>query len=337
MFVLQSYPLAVVFCVVTMLCWGSWANTQKLAGRTWRFELYYWDYVLGVFLMAIIFAFTLGSFGSGGRSFLVDLQQADPANCLSAFFGGVVFNLANILLVAAIATAGMSVAFPVGIGLALVLGVLVNYYGEPKGNPYLLFSGVGLITLAIVLDALAYRRLPGQTKTGVVRGLALALLCGVLMGFFYRFVSRAMPKPEPELFVNLPAGMLSPYTAMVFFAAGILVSQVLFNAANIIRWCTQEPTPPVEYLTGSTTDHLWGVIGGLIWAVGMMLSIIALGVAGPAISYGLGQGATMVAAFWGVFIWREFKEAPAGTGWLLGLMFAGYISGLALVVASGAT
>ncbi len=336
MFVLQSYPLAVVFCVVTMLCWGSWANTQKLAGRTWRFELYYWDYVLGVFLMALVFAFTLGSLGSGGRSFLADLNQADPSNCLSAFFGGVVFNAANILLVAAIAVAGMSVAFPVGIGLALVLGVLINYYGEPKGNPWLLFSGVGLITAAIVLDAVAYRRLPGQTKTGVVRGLALAVLCGVLMGFFYRFVARTMPEPKPELFVNLPAGKLNPYTAMVLFSAGILLSQVVFNTANIVRWCTAEPAPPVEYLRGSTGDHLWGIVGGMIWAVGMMLSIIALGVAGPAISYGLGQGATMVAAFWGVFIWREFKAAPAGTGWLLGLMFAGYVVGLALVVASGA-
>ena len=243
MFVLQSYPIAVVFCVITMLCWGSWANTQKLAGKRWPFELYYWDYVFGVLLMALIFAFTMGSIGEGGRGFIADVRQTHPdhlGNIGSAFLGGAVFNAANILLVAAIAVSGMAVAFPVGIGIALVLGVVVNYMAEPKGQAVLLFSGVALIAVAIVLDALAYRKLPGQGKTGVVRGLVLALLCGVLMGFFYRFVAAAMPEPEPEKFLNLPAGKLSPYTAMVFFSLGILASQVVFNTANIIAWASND-------------------------------------------------------------------------------------------------
>lgn len=332
MFVLESYPLAVAFCVVTMLCWGSWANTQKLAGRRWRFELYYWDYVFGVLLMALVFAFTLGSSGTAGRGFLADLRQADPLNLGLAFAGGAIFNAANILLVAAIAVAGMSVAFPVGIGLALVLGVLINYLGAPKGEPWLLFSGVGLITAAIVLDSVAYGRLPGQGKTGVLRGLVLAILCGVLMGFFYRFVADSMSGD----FVNMEPRKLSPYTAMVLFSLGILASQVVFNMANIVAWCTQDAPPVPDYFTGSALDHLWGVFGGLIWAVGMTFSIIAFGVAGPAISYGLGQGATMVAAFWGVFIWREFRQAPSGTAAFIWLMFAGYIGGLALIIASGA-
>jgi glucose uptake protein len=336
MFILESYPVAVVFCVITMLCWGSWANTQKLAGKTWRFELFYWDYVFGVLLMALVFAFSLGSFGEGGRGFFRDITQADPANLGSAFVGGAVFNAANILLVAAIAVAGMSVAFPVGIGMALVLGVLINYWAEPKGNPILLFAGVGLITAAIILDALAYRRLPSQSKGGALRGLILAVLCGLLMGFFYRFVAAAMPKPEPAEFIKLPAGKLSPYTAMVLFSLGILASQVVFNFANMIGWSTRDPAPVPDYCRGTARDHVWGVVGGMIWAVGMTFSIIAFGVAGPAISYGLGQGATMVAAFWGVFIWREFREAPPGTNRLIGLMFAGYIVGLALIIWSGA-
>ena len=232
MFVLQTYAVAVAFCVITMLCWGSWANTQKLAGRRWRFELFYWDYVLGMLLMALIFAFTLGSMGQSGRGFLADVRQADPHNLGSAFFGGVVFNAANILLVAAIAIAGMSVAFPVGIGLALVLGVLINYLTAPKGEPVQLFLGVGFIAAAIVLDALAYRKLSAPSKGGGVKGLVLAVLCGILMANFYRFVQVAMPDAKPENFLHMPAGKLTPYTAMVFFSLGVLASNLRLQHAD---------------------------------------------------------------------------------------------------------
>jgi len=335
MFVVESYRVAVIFCVITMLCWGSWANTQKLAGDTWRFELFYWDYVFGMLLMALVFAFTMGSLGRAGRKFLADLRQGEKRNIGSAFLGGMVFNAANILLVAAIAVAGMSVAFPVGIGLALVLGVLVNYWAEPKGDPIKLFAGVALITVAIIVDAWAYSLLHGSGQGSTVIGLGLALLCGVLMGFFYRFVAAAMPEPKPESFINMPPGKLSPYSAMVVFSLGVLASQLLFNFANIVNTLTAIPRPTPEYFQGDLLVHLWGILGGMIWAVGMTFSIIAFGRAGPAISYGLGQGATMVAAFWGVFIWREFSKAPSSTTPLIWLMFAGYILGLALIILAG--
>lgn len=332
MFVLQNYALAVFFCVITMLCWGSWANTQKLAGKRWRFELFYWDYVIGVLLASLLFAFTMGSFGDHGRGFLDDLAQASPSNLRSALIGGVLFNLANILLVAAIALAGMAVAFPVGIGLALVIGVVVNYVAQPEGQPVMLFAGVALVAAAIVLDAMAYRRLPGQGTSRGALGLVLAVLCGILMGFFYRFVAAAM---SPE-FIEMEPGKLSPYTAMVLFATGILLSNFVFNTAIMLKPFKGEPISPIEYFRGTGQDHLWGIVGGMIWAVGMMFSIIAFGVAGPAISYGLGQGATMVAAFWGVFVWREFRDAPAGTNRLITLMFIGYFLGLVLIIAAGA-
>jgi glucose uptake protein len=340
MYVVPNYPVAVVLCFITMLCWGSWANTQKLAGARWRFELFYWDYVLGVMLMALVFALSLGSMGTEGRAFWADLQQAEPRWIGSAMLGGAIFNLANILLVAAIAIAGMSVAFPVGIGLALLLGVLVNYFkpGAERANPVLLFLGVALVLAAIILDAIAYRRLPQQKQAGM-KGIVLSVLCGVLMGFFYRFVADAIapwvPAEGAQAGVQvLQAGKLSPYTAVVFFSLGILLSNFVINTAIMWKPFVGEPVPVGEYFRGSALDHLWGIVGGMIWQVGMTLSILAADKATFAISYGLGQGATMVAAFWGVFIWREFREAPAGTGRLLALMFIGYIVGLALIIAA---
>ncbi len=328
MFVVHSYSLAVIFCVVTMFCWGSWANTRKLAPAQWRFELFYWDYALGVLLIAFILGATLGTLGHGGRPFFADLAQADGASIGHALFGGVVFNLANILLVAAIEVAGMAVAFPVGIGLALVLGVILNYVAVPVGNPTLLAAGVALVTLAIVLDALAYRR---QATTAVrmsAKGLLLSLACGIFMGVFYRFVAAAM-YADPR---HPVPGLMGSYAAVFVFAIGVFASTFLWNTIAMRIPVMGPPVPFSHYRRGRFNTHLAGLLGGLIWGVGMSLNIIASGRAGYAISYGLGQGATMIAALWGVFVWREFRGARPGVSGLLAAMFVCFIAGLALII-----
>jgi len=175
MFLVNSYSWAVVLCVITMLCWGSWANTQKLSSKKWAFQLFYWDYSLGVLLLSLLLASTLGSTGSEGRSFIPDLAQADSSSLWLALLGGIIFNLANILLVIAIDIAGMAVAFPVGIGLALVAGVITNYIGEPVGNPLLLFIGVALVTVAIILDAMAYRKVRAQGGRTTTKGIVISI------------------------------------------------------------------------------------------------------------------------------------------------------------------
>lgn len=329
MFIVENYSLAIVLCVITMFCWGSWANTTKLTTKTWRFELFYWDYGFGILLATLLLAFTLGSNGSEGRSFFADIHQADTVNMLSAFAGGVIFNLANILLVAAIAIAGMSVAFPVGIGIALVLGVIVNYISNPQGSPVLIFGGVALIAIAIILNARAYQKLQSN-DTGKVsrRGLILSVVSGCLMGLFYKYVAGSMVGN-----FNVPeAGKLTPYTALVIFAIGIVVSSFLFNSIQMKRPFIGTPVSFSDYFKGIKKDHLIGILGGVIWSVGMSLSIIASGKAGPAISYGLGQGATVVAALWGIYVWREFDKAPKGTKPLLNSMLLLYVAGLTLII-----
>jgi len=330
MFILESYSLAVFFCIITMLCWGSWANTQKLAEKSWRFELFYWDYVIGILLLSVVFAFTLGSTGEQGRSFVTDLQQADQSSIQSALLGGVIFNLANILLIAAISIAGMSVAFPVGIGIALIWGVIDNYLKVPSGNPTLIFSGVILIAIGIVVNALAYKKLTGSEQKVSSKGLIISIIAGVLMAQFYGFVVDGMTKnfSVPEV------GKLTPYSAIVIFSIGILISNFLFNTILMRKPVQGTPVSYADYFNGDFKSHLTGILGGIVWCIGMSFSIIASDKAGPAISYGLGQGAVLVAAIWGVFIWKEFKAAPKGTNTLLYIMFICFFVGLSLLVYS---
>jgi len=328
MFVLQSYTAAVVFCVITMFCWGSWANTQKLARKDWRFELFYWDYTIGVLLLTLFLGVTLGSSGTAGRPFLTDLQQASQSSILSALLGGAIFNAANILLVAAIDIAGMAVAFPVGIGLALVLGVVVNYVADPIGKAGLLFGGVALVVLAILLDATAYRKIPGGAAGVSSKGLVLSVSCGLLMGFFYRFVAASM---YPDFTQPVP-GKFGPYAAVFVFAIGIFLSNFILNTIVMKKPFVGSPVAFASYFSGDFRTHFTGILGGMIWGVGMSFNIIASGRAGFAISYGLGQGATMVAALWGVFIWKEFRTAPAGTSKLIGAMFICFLAGIVLII-----
>ncbi|MBS1662190.1 MAG: multidrug DMT transporter permease [Bacteroidetes bacterium] len=344
MFIVQSYPQAILFCVITMLCWGSWANTQKLAGRSWRFELFYWDYVIGILLFSLLSALSLGSMGTAGRPFMEDLAQADWGNIGKALIGGVVFNAANILLSAAIAIAGMAVAFPVGIGLALILGVLINYLGTEKGNPVLLFSGVGFVLIAILLNAAAYRRKSaaaagaaaaaggGSGVRGSSKGIVLSIVAGILMSFFYRFIAASM---DVENFEMPAVGKMTPYTATFVFACGIFLSNFFFNTLLMRKPFDGAPVTYNHYFKRGLGTHMVGVLGGLIWGLGNALNLIAAGKAGPAISYGLGQGATLVAALWGVFIWKEFKGASAKDNVLLACMFLFFLLGLGFIIQAG--
>ena len=331
MVVIQSYSLAVFMCFITMLCWGSWSNTQKLASREWRFPLFYWDYSIGVVLLSLVLGLTMGSIGDEGRGFLADLQQADGGAIRAALIGGIVFNISNILLVAAIDIAGMAVAFPVGVGLALVIGVIKSYLDTPEGNPLLLFAGVTGVAIAIVLNALAYNRLPKEGSVDFTKGLVLSIVAGIAMGFFYPFVVQSMATDfsAPE------AGKLTPYCAVFIFSLGLFFSNFVWNTFVMYRPFTGEKVSYADYFRkGTTRLHAVGLLGGAIWSLGMCFSIIASGAASPAIAYGLGQGATMVAAFWGVFVWKEFRGAPEGTNRYITLMFASFLIGLALIIAA---
>ena len=334
MFVVNSYALAVVFCFVTMLCWGSWGNTQKLAGKTWRYELFYWDYVIGMVLFALLLGLTMGSFGNEGRPFFEDLAQADPKGIGSVIFGGIIFNASNILLSASVSLAGLAVAFPLGVGLALVIGVIVNYIGAPKGDPVILFLGVALIVAAIICNGIASGRMNAGKERGTHnrKGIILAMLAGVLMAFFYRFVAAAM---DLDNFSNPTPGMLTPYSAIFIFSLGVLLSNFVFNTYVMKRPFVGTPVSYREYFKGTTSTHLVGMLGGAIWCLGTAFSYIAAGKAGAAISYALGQGAPLVAAIWGVFIWKEFKGAGRSVGYLLAAMFALFIAGLGVIIAAG--
>ncbi len=332
MFIVKDYSLAVLLCVVTMLCWGSWGNTQKLAEKKWRFELFYWDYVIGIFALSLISALTLGSVGEGGRSFVLDLQQADQKSIINALIGGTVFNAANILLSASIAITGMSVAFPVGIGIALVLGVLVNYMGAQTGNPQYLFAGVLLVVMAILLNASAYNTKEKGQRTTSAKGIVLSIVAGVLMAFFYRFVASSM---DLENFSSPAVGKMTPYTAFFIFAIGVLLSNLLLNTIIIKKPFVGEATSYKDYFQGGIRNHITGICGGIIWGIGNAFNLIAAGKAGAAISYGLGQGATLVAAMWGVFVWKEFKGSGKRVNMQLTWMFICFILGLVLIIIAG--
>lgn len=332
MYIISSYSLAVFFTIITMLCWGSWGNTQKLAAKTWRFELFYWDYVIGIVLLSLIMGLTLGSIGEQGRSFTEDLGQIESAALWSAIIGGIIFNASNILLSASISISGMAVAFPLGVGIALVLGVIVNYISTPKGDPLMLFAGVALILIAIIFNGIASNKMSAGEKKSSSKGIWLALIAGVLMSFFYRFVAAAM---DINNFESPTPGMATPYSAFFIFTIGMLASNFLFNTIIMRKPFVGEPVSYNDYFKGRFPTHLVGVVGGLIWGLGTLLSFLSAGKAGAAISYGLGQGATMVAAFWGVFIWKEFKGGGSTVNLLLSLMFLLFISGLVLIIISG--
>ena len=326
MLVPETYPAALFLMILTMLCWGSWANTLKLCPG-YRFQLFYWDYAIGMAAGALFWGFTAGSMGHAGLPFLADVRQTGAGPIMYAMIGGAVFNVANLLLVAAIDVAGLAVAFPVGIGLALVIGAISNYVIKPEGNPLLLFGGVALVTWAIVLDAAAYRAREGTAKAATMRGIVLSLAAGVLMGCFYPFVARAL-NGEP----GSPAP--GPYAVTLFFMIGLLITTVPANLLLMKKPLDgQAPVDGSGYGRAPIGWHLAGVLGGAIWCTGGVANFLASGahLVGPAVSYSIGQGATMVSACWGVFVWHEFAGAPRKASIFLVLMFVCFLVGLGAV------
>lgn len=329
----QTYGAALLLTLVSMLCWGSWANTFKLAGK-WRFELFYYDYSLGLLIAATIYALTFGNLGADGFAFADDLVHAGKRQILFGAVGGIVFNLANMLLVAAISLAGLSVAFPVGIGLALVIGVVWNYILKPQGNPVLLFTGAAIVVAAIVVDAFAYRALEAGKAAQAARrvsgkGIALSLLSGVLMGSFF---------PLVEMGKAGPLG-LGPYAIGFVFAVGVFLSTFIFNLFFMNLPVEGPPVAMSAYFKGTGGQHLLGVVGGLIWATGTIANFVAASApesvqVGPAISYALGQGATMVSALWGLLVWKEFAGASGRVRALIVVMLVLFVCGLALISAA---
>jgi glucose uptake protein len=321
-----TYYAALFLMIVSMLCWGSWANTLKLCPG-YRFQLFYWDYSFGLLGAAIFWGLTAGSHGHAGTPFLSDAAQTPLSIVLLAAVGGAVFNVANLLLVAAIDVAGLAVAFPVGIGLALIIGAVSNYLVRPVGNPLLLFGGVALVTVAIIFDAMAYRRREAKAKAATTRGIVLSLVAGVLMGLFYPFVAKALTGTPMQ-----PAP--GPYAVAYFFAIGVLISTVPANL--LLMWKPLDGKPPVDrkgYMNAPVGWHLAGILGGAIWCTGGVANFVASGahLVGPAVSYSIGQGATMVSACWGVFVWHEFANAPSSSKRFLLLMFVFFALGLTAV------
>jgi glucose uptake protein len=334
-----TYNSALLLIILSMICWGSWANTFKLSGK-WRFELFYYDYSLGVLIAAIVAAYTFGSMGSD-LSFSDNLLIALRRNMAYAVAAGVVFNLANMLLVAAISVAGMAVAFPIGIGLALVVGVIWNYFLNPQGNPILLGTGVALVAGAIIVDAWAYsaHAKPVQVKAGKAaprkgpgtspKGILLSLISGLLMGSFYPLVEMAKGGGPDN------AG-LGPYAVAFLFAVGVFLSTFIFNLYFLNLPVQGQSLSMFDYFKGSLWQHALGILGGIIWCIGAIANFVAASApktvqVGPAISYAVGQGATMVSALWGLLVWKEFAGASGKVRVLLAVMLILFLAGLIIV------
>jgi glucose uptake protein len=320
MFTPHSYGIALLMMITTAICWGSYANTYKVT-KNYRFELFYWDYAVGIFLISLVLAFTMGSTSSGDSSFLNNVHAADNSNILAALIGGAVFNLASLLLFAAIAMAGLALAFPVCIGITLVVGVILSYILQPKGSPGLLAAGVACALIAVILDGKAYGSLATASRSVSKKSIVISIVSGILMGLWAPFVTRAMTR----------GNALGPYSTGVFFTLGALLSCFIWNVYFMKKPLAGEPVNFGEYFRGPAVGHILGLLGGVIWGIGTVFNFVAANFTGVAVSFAIGQSSAMVAALWGVFVWKEFRGANRQARVYLGFMFAFFLLAILLI------
>jgi glucose uptake protein len=335
----QTHAAVLVLMILSLFCWGSWANSYKLAGK-WRYELYYFDFAAGVAIAAFLFAFTVGNLGYDGFSFMDDLMHAGKRQWLYGFMGGVIFNLGNMILMSAISVAGMAVAFPVGIGVATIVGTTLAYAGGRAGSPALLLAGCALIAAAIVAAALGYRfqailrheelaragKSASTRRPSSIKGVVLALVSGLLIGSFFPLVDKAR---EGEI-------GLGPYAVVAVFAIGVFLSTFVFNVFLMNLPVEGEPLEVLDIFKSTPRQHLLGLAGGALWCTGMVTSLVAASAAaethvGPVASYFLAQGFPLIAALWGILLWKEFKGADLRVKTLLVLMLLLFAGGLLVI------
>lgn len=337
--VLPQTPFtALMVVVLCMVCWGSWANSYKLVGK-WRFELYYWDFALGAVVAAAVAALTVGTLGFDGFLFTDDLMRASRHAIAYGLAAGGIFNLANMLLVAAMAVAGMSVAFPIVFGLALIIVVVWSQVVSPRGNPTLLFLGLAVVLAAIVIDVVAYRRLAyakaketikaGKAKSTRPKvgwkGIVLSAIGGLLMGSF---------SPLLELGRMGDAG-LGPYAMGFVFATGVLFTTFVYDLFFMNLPVQGGPVEILDYFRSTLKQHALGVLGGMIWAVGMISNLVVTSAPearlAPAVGFGLVQCATVICALWGLLAWKEFRDGDSQARILMGVMLILFTAGVGVI------
>src|SRR5579864_2076975 len=320
MFVPHTFQAALIMTILSTVCWGSFANTFKLT-KNYRFELYYWDYAAGIFLISLVLALTMGSTGGSGESFLDNLRSAAGANLLYAAIGGFIFNIANVLLIAGIEIVGLAVAFPISIGIALVEGVVLSYLIQPKGSSLFLALGVGMALLAVILIGKAYGALPSGNKNAPRKGVIVCIISGLLMGAWAPFVTKSMTAAQP----------LTPYTVAVLFTLGALVCCFFFNIYLMKKPLVGAPVSFAGFKGVPLSYRALGLLGGAVWGVGTVFNLVAASLVGVPISYAIGQASPMIAALWGVFVWHEFRGASSRARMYLVGMFICYLLALALI------
>ncbi len=322
MYLPGSYGAALCMMLAGMIFWGSWPNTYKLT-RNWRVESFYWDYAFSIFLSSILIGLTLGSF-FGPKTFVEDLRGADHSAWFYAAAAGALWNCGNLLMMFGVALVGLAVAFPLAIGLALVFGVIGSYIVMPRGNLTLLCVGVAMVLAAVVFNSLAYRAATKSKQKVSKTGLFVCLMAGVLFSGFGPLVGKALSSTRP----------LGPYGVTFFFTSGALISTLVLLSYFMRHPIDGTPMSWKDYRNGTGREHAAGLLGGFFWALGTTFTFVPASMVGIALAYAIGQANPLIAALWGVFVWREFKGAPGKAHVLLGFMFLLYLGGLLSLASS---
>jgi glucose uptake protein len=331
----QAATLALL--VISLVCWGTWANTLKMAGK-WRFELYYYDFALGFAVLAVLAAFTGGSLNSNELTFQENLLITGYRNMAFGIAAGVIFNLGNMLLAASIAVAGLALAFTFTFATALVVSTAWSLIFEASSGILLSICGVGLLLAALVTGAAAYskylisraeaarRDVPQmdprdkRTKSSPSRGPALAITLGAVGGIalgLFRPLLDAGSQGE---------GGVAPYGLSLLFASGIMLSTIILGPFFFNFPVTGDPIGLSDYFKGTGKQHTLGFLGGAIAGAALLTGMLALSAPSAARiaalpSYALSQGAPVLAVAWGLFVWREFKSAAERSALLLRIMW----------------